>query len=188
MILVIDNYDSFVFNLVRYLEELGQPSIVRRNDEITLDDVSTLRPSHILISPGPCSPNEAGISNDIIYNFGSTIPILGVCLGHQCIGQVYGGVVKKALRPVHGKVHAIVHNQTGIFQGLPSPLSVTRYHSLIIEEASLPDCLEVTARTHEGEIMAVVHKKWPVVGVQFHPEAVLTEGGHALLANFLKGQ
>ncbi len=186
MILMIDNYDSFVFNLVRYFQELGQEVMVSRNDTIALKDVANLKPSHIVISPGPCSPLEAGISNELIRHFGPSIPILGVCLGHQCIGHVTGGVVKRALNPVHGKVRPITHNGEGLFLRLPNPLSVTRYHSLIIEEETLPSCLTVTARSEEGEIMAIAHKEWPVFGVQFHPEAVLTEKGHQLLHNFLE--
>lgn len=186
MILMIDNYDSFVFNLTRYLQELDQEVVVKRNDAITLDEVACLNPRRIVLSPGPCSPLEAGISNDIIRNLGPHIPILGVCLGHQCIGHVYGGVVKRAMAPIHGKVRPLTHTGEGLFQGLPNPLSVTRYHSLIIEQETLPDCLTVTARSMDGEIMAVSHKQWPVHGVQFHPEAVLTEKGHHLLQNFLK--
>lgn len=185
MILMIDNYDSFVFNLVRYFEELDQKVLVKRNDKVTIDEIALLNPSHIVISPGPCSPLEAGISNDVIRHFGPTIPILGVCLGHQCIGHVTGGVIKRAIAPVHGKVRPIRHTGKGLFQGLANPMTVTRYHSLIIEDETVPECLTVTARSMEGEIMAVSHKHWPLHGVQFHPEAVLTEGGHQMLLNFL---
>ena len=186
MILLIDNYDSFVYNLARYVSELGWPRQVVRNDAISLDDIESLKPSHIIISPGPCTPNEAGISNAAIERFGATIPILGVCLGHQCIGQVYGGRVGRALRPMHGKTTPIEHNGQGVFTGLDSPLTVTRYHSLIVERAGFPDQLAITASSPDGEIMALRHRQHPVVGVQFHPEAVLTEGGYQLLRNFLE--
>ena len=186
MILLIDNYDSFVYNLARYVSELGWPRQVVRNDAISLDDIESLNPSHIIISPGPCTPDEAGISNAAIERFGATIPILGVCLGHQCIGQVYGGRVGRALRPMHGKTTPIEHNGQGVFTGLDSPLTVTRYHSLIVERAGFPDQLAITASSPDGEIMALRHRQHPVVGVQFHPEAVLTEGGYQLLRNFLE--
>lgn len=185
MVLVIDNYDSFVWNLARYLGELGWPREVVRNDAIGLDDIRDLAPSHILLSPGPCTPDEAGICNALIARFGATIPILGVCLGHQCIGQVYGGRVVRAGRPMHGKTSDIAHDGRGIFAGLPQPLRVCRYHSLVVERASLPADLEITAESPDGEIMGLRHRRHPVVGVQFHPEAVLTEGGHAMLHNFL---
>jgi anthranilate synthase/aminodeoxychorismate synthase-like glutamine amidotransferase len=186
MILLIDNYDSFVYNLARYVSELGWPRQVVRNDAINLDEIESLNPSHIIISPGPCTPDEAGISNAAIERFGATIPLLGVCLGHQCIGQVYGGRVGRALRPMHGKTTPIEHNGQGVFTGLDSPLTVTRYHSLIVERAGFPDRLAITASSPDGEIMALRHRQHPVVGVQFHPEAVLTEGGYQLLRNFLE--
>jgi anthranilate synthase/aminodeoxychorismate synthase-like glutamine amidotransferase len=186
MILLIDNYDSFVYNLARYVSELGWPRQVVRNDAISLDEIESLNPSHIIISPGPCTPNEAGISNAAIERFGATIPTLGVCLGHQCIGQVYGGRVGRAKRPMHGKSTPIEHNGQGVFTSLDSPLTVTRYHSLIVERAGFPDQLAITASSPDGEIMALRHRQHPVVGVQFHPEAVLTEGGYQLLRNFLE--
>lgn len=185
MILLIDNYDSFVWNLARYVSELGYPRIVVRNDATSLDQIAALAPSHIIVSPGPCSPAEAGISNAVIAAFGGSVPILGVCLGHQCIGAALGGKVARARRPMHGKTSLVHHDGSGVFAGLPDPLRVTRYHSLIVEDAALPECLEVTARSEEGEIMALAHRTQPTVGVQFHPEAVLTEHGHDLLRNFL---
>ena len=185
MILLIDNYDSFVWNLARYVSELGHTRIVVRNDATSLDEIAALAPSHIIVSPGPCSPAEAGISNAVITAFAATTPILGVCLGHQCIGAALGGKVERAQRPMHGKTSLIRHDSTGVFTGLPDPLRVTRYHSLIVEQEGLPEALRVTARSAEGEIMAVQHRAWPLVGVQFHPEAVLTEHGHDLLRNFL---
>jgi anthranilate synthase/aminodeoxychorismate synthase-like glutamine amidotransferase len=186
-ILLIDNYDSFVYNLARYVSELGWRREVVRNDAITLDEIEALAPSHIIISPGPCTPDEAGISNQVIQYFGTTIPTLGVCLGHQCIGQVYGGQVVRAKRPIHGKTSLIEHDGQGIFNDLPSPLRATRYHSLIVSEEGLPEALIVSARCPQGEIMGLRHHQYPVVGVQFHPEAVLTEGGYKLLQNFLEG-
>ncbi len=186
MILLVDNYDSFVWNLARYVAELGQQRLVLRNDAVGLADIALLRPSHIILSPGPCGPDEAGISLKLIERFGPTVPILGVCLGHQCIGAAYGGKVDRALRPMHGKTSAVAHDGSGVFAGLPSPLTVTRYHSLIVRDEDLPGCLRVTARSPDGEIMGLVHREYPVEGVQFHPEAVLTEGGHEMLANFLK--
>jgi anthranilate synthase/aminodeoxychorismate synthase-like glutamine amidotransferase len=186
VILLIDNYDSFVWNLARYVGELGHPRIVVRNDAIGLADIAALAPSHVIVSPGPCTPKEAGISNAVIAAFGGRIPILGVCLGHQCIGAALGGTVDRALRPMHGKTSLIRHDGSGLFAGLPSPLRVTRYHSLIVEDENLPESLRVTARSEEGEIMALAHREHPVHGVQFHPEAVLTEHGHALLRNFLR--
>lgn len=185
MILLIDNYDSFVWNLARYVGELGHQRLVVRNDAIGLDDIRTLAPSHIIVSPGPCTPAEAGISNAVVTSFGMTVPILGVCLGHQCIGDALGGRVERALRPMHGKTSLVRHDRSGIFAGLPDPLRVTRYHSLIVKDKDLPEDLEVTARSEEGEIMALRHRTLPIVGVQFHPEAVLTEHGHDLLRNFL---
>ncbi|MBI2869923.1 MAG: aminodeoxychorismate/anthranilate synthase component II [Chloroflexi bacterium] len=185
MILVIDNYDSLVYNLVQYLGELGREPRVFRNDALTLAQVETLRPSHIVISPGPCTPREAGISNDVITRFKGRIPILGVCLGHQCIGHVYGGVVRRAAVPVHGKPSLIFHDGRTLFRGLPSPFTGGRYHSLVVDEATLPAALEVSARTAEGEIMGVRSRTEPVEGIQVHPESILTEHGHQLLANFL---
>jgi anthranilate synthase/aminodeoxychorismate synthase-like glutamine amidotransferase len=185
MILMIDNYDSFVHNLIHYLRELGQIVMVVRNDAITIADIEKLNPSHIIISPGPCSPNEAGVSCEAIRHFAGKIPILGVCLGHQAIGQVFGGRVVRALNPVHGKIQNIRHREKGVFKNVPYPLNVTRYHSLVIERETLPGCLEITAETIDGEIMGVRHKTLAVEGVQFHPEAVLTEFGHQLLSNFL---
>jgi anthranilate synthase component 2 len=186
MVLMIDNYDSFTFNLVQYLGELGADVEVVRNDEITLDEVAARAPARIVISPGPCTPSEAGISVPLIQRFAGTVPILGVCLGHQAIGQAFGGRVVRAARVMHGKLSPIVHEGTGVFGGLPSPFTATRYHSLAIERASLPDALEVTATADDGEIMGVRHRSYPVEGVQFHPEAILTEHGRRLLANFLE--
>lgn len=185
MILLIDNYDSFVYNLARYVGELGFSRHVVRNDAITLTEIDALQPSHIIISPGPAAPDQAGISLDVIRHVGSRIPILGVCLGHQAIGQAYGGMVTRAKKPMHGRASLITHNQKTIFLGLENPLSVARYHSLIVSEENLPPELEVIARSPEGEIMGLAHRDYPVVGVQFHPESVLTGGGHALLRNFL---
>jgi anthranilate synthase/aminodeoxychorismate synthase-like glutamine amidotransferase len=187
MILLIDNYDSFVYNLARYVRELGAEPSVIRNDALTLDQISALAPSHILISPGPCSPAEAGISTDLITRFGATIPILGVCLGHQCIGAAYGGRIVRAGRPMHGKTSTIRHESSGVFRGLPSPLTATRYHSLVIAPEPLPEALRATAWSEDGEIMAVEHRTNPVFGVQFHPESVLTEFGYRMLDNFLTG-
>lgn len=185
MILLIDNYDSFVYNLARYVKELGFSPHVVRNDQISLEEVRGFAPSHIIVSPGPCSPLEAGISNEIITAFGPEIPLLGVCLGHQCIGHVFGGLVARAQVPMHGKTSLIQTRSRGLFKGLPSPLRVTRYHSLIVSQEGFPSELEITATSEEGEIMALQHRHYPVFGVQFHPEAVLTEAGHALLENFL---
>jgi para-aminobenzoate synthetase component 2 len=187
MILLIDNYDSFVYNLARYVAELGHEAVVRRNDSITLDEIPGLQPSHIIISPGPCSPTEAGISTELIQRFGGSIPILGVCLGHQCIGAAYGGEIVRARRPMHGKTSRIHHQGEGIFAGLPSPFLATRYHSLVIAPESVPLELRVTATAEDGEIMAVAHATHPVVGVQFHPESVLTEHGYRMLDQFLTG-
>jgi len=185
VVLLIDNYDSFVHNLARYVRELGGTTEVRRNDAITLEDVAAMAPSHIIVSPGPCTPREAGISNDVILRFGPRIPILGVCLGHQCLAAALGGRVVRAERPRHGKTSPIHHSGAGIFAGLPSPFEATRYHSLLVPREGLPECLEVVATTPEDEIMAVRHRSQPLWGVQFHPESVLTEHGHALLRNFL---
>ncbi len=191
MLLVIDNYDSFTWNLVRYLRELGQVVEVVRNDRITLSDIEALSPDYLLISPGPCTPDQAGVSIAAIGYFAGKIPVLGVCLGHQSIGQAFGGRVVRARQVMHGKTSAIYHARQGVFQGLPSPFQATRYHSLVLDSDALPACLEVTAWTqHEDgrmdEIMAVRHKYLAVEGVQFHPEAILTQQGHALLANFLQ--
>ena len=186
MLLMIDNYDSFTYNLVQYLGELGEDVRVYRNDEITLEQIEALRPTKIVISPGPCTPNEAGVSVPVIRRFAGTIPLLGVCLGHQSIGQAFGGRIVHAKQLMHGKVSEIHHNNAGVFRELPNPLTATRYHSLVIERESLPDCLEVTAWTVDGEIMGVRHKELAVEGVQFHPESFLTERGHDLLANFLR--
>ena len=188
MILMIDNYDSFTFNLVQYLGELGAEVKVVRNDEISLEEVARLKPARIVISPGPCTPNEAGISLGAISRFGGEIPILGVCLGHQAIGQAFGGKVVKAARIMHGKVSSVRHDGKGVFAGIPDGFCATRYHSLAVERESLPDCLEITARSEEGEIMGLRHRTLPVEGVQFHPEAMLTEHGHAMLKNFLEGK
>jgi anthranilate synthase component II len=186
MLLMIDNYDSFTYNLVQYLGELGQDVCVYRNDEITVAQVENLKPSHVVISPGPCTPTEAGISVSAIEQLAGRIPILGVCLGHQSIGQAYGGRIVRAKQLMHGKTSMIHHNGKGVFAGLPSPFEATRYHSLVIERETLPDCLEITAWTDDGEIMGVRHKTLPVEGVQFHPESILTQHGHQLLSNFLK--
>jgi anthranilate synthase/aminodeoxychorismate synthase-like glutamine amidotransferase len=186
MILVIDNYDSFTYNLVQYFGELGAEPLVRRNDEITLAEIAALGPERICISPGPCSPKEAGISNNVLREFGGKIPILGVCLGHQCIGDVYGGDVVRAERLMHGKTSPIRHTGGNVFADLPDPFEATRYHSLIVKRDTLPDCLEITAWTEEGEIMGLAHKELPVYGVQFHPESILTSEGKRLLGNFLK--
>ncbi len=186
MILMIDNYDSFTYNLVQYLQMLKQELQVRRNDSITIEEIETLAPSTIVISPGPCSPDQAGISLDIVRHFAGRIPILGICLGHQTIGQVFGAKVIKAIEPVHGKVHEITHTNQGVFEGLNNPLKVTRYHSLVLERETLPACLEITAETKQGEIMGIRHKEYAVEGVQFHPEAILTEQGMELLNNFVK--
>jgi anthranilate synthase component 2 len=186
MLLMIDNYDSFTYNLVQYLGELGEEVRVFRNDEITLEQIEALHPSRIVISPGPCTPNEAGISVPLIQRFAGKLPILGVCLGHQSIGQAFGGKIVHAGQLMHGKTSDIRHKDAGVFHGLPNPLTATRYHSLVIEKKSLPACLEVTAWTDDGEIMGVRHRDLPVEGVQFHPESILTEKGHELLANFLR--
>jgi len=184
MVLIIDNYDSFVYNLAQYLGELGWQPVVYRNDQITLAQIEELAPSHIIISPGPCTPLEAGMSNETVRHFGGKIPILGVCLGHQCIGYVYGGKIGQTL-PVHGKTSIIHHDGKTIYQGLPNPFPATRYHSLIIETEGLPSCLAISAKTPEGIIMGVRHRDYVVEGVQFHPESILTEVGHDILTNFL---
>jgi anthranilate synthase/aminodeoxychorismate synthase-like glutamine amidotransferase len=186
MLLILDNYDSFTYNLVQYFGELGAEMKIFRNDALTVDEVKKLAPDRICISPGPCTPNEAGISLDLIRELGATTPILGVCLGHQSIGQVYGGDVVRADRLMHGKTSPIHHNSTSVFKGLPSPFEATRYHSLIVKRETLPDCLEITAWTEEGEIMGLCHKEHPVHGVQFHPESILTENGKQMLETFLR--
>ena len=186
MILVLDNYDSFTYNLVQYLGELGVEMLVRRNDEITLAAIGELKPERILISPGPCSPRESGLSNEVIRHFGGRIPVLGVCLGHQCIGHTFGAQVVVNYRMMHGKTSPIKHDGKDLFAGLPNPFLATRYHSLVIKRDTLPDCLEITAETEEGEVMGVRHKTLPIWGVQFHPESILTENGRLILQNFLK--
>jgi len=188
MLLMIDNYDSFTYNLVQYFGELGEEVKVLRNDEIDLAGVAALKPDHIVISPGPCTPSEAGISVPLIQAMAGKVPLLGVCLGHQSIGQAFGGRIVHAKQLMHGKTSPIHHADKGVFHGLPNPFTATRYHSLVIERETLPDCLEITAWTEDGEIMGVRHKTLAVEGVQFHPESVLTEHGHALLKNFLDGQ
>ena len=185
MLLVIDNYDSFTYNLVQYFGELGAEVLVFRNDEVTLEQIAEMRPERIVISPGPCTPNEAGISCDVILRFGATVPVLGVCLGHQSIGQVYGGEVVRADRLMHGKTSPILHSGDNVFAGLPSPFEATRYHSLLVRRSTLPECLQITAWTEEGEIMGLAHLEYPVFGVQFHPESILTLEGKNLLRNFL---
>ncbi|MCC0630097.1 MULTISPECIES: aminodeoxychorismate/anthranilate synthase component II [unclassified Clostridioides] len=185
MILMIDNYDSFVYNLVQYIEELGETVVVKRNNEIKIRDIEELNPEVIVLSPGPCSPKEAGICIDIVEFFKGKKPILGICLGHQTIGHVFGGDIIKAQQPVHGKVYSINHINEGVFRGLKNPLNVTRYHSLIIDSNTVPKELEVTATTDKGEIMGIRHKKYLIEGVQFHPEAILSEYGHEMLKNFI---
>ena len=186
MLLVIDNYDSFTYNLVQYLGEMNVEMQVYRNDRITLEQIRALEPERILISPGPCSPRESGLSNDIIRESGRTTPLLGVCLGHQCIGHTFGAQVVVNYRMMHGKTSQIKHNGKDLFEGMPNPFAATRYHSLVIQRDTLPDCLEVTAETEEGEIMGVRHKQLPIWGVQFHPESILTESGRQILKNFMK--
>ena len=186
MILVIDNYDSFTYNLVHYLNELGAETRVHRNDDLSVETALALRPDAVLLSPGPCSPDEAGICLELLQRAPDHLPILGVCLGHQSIGQAFGGRVVRAKALMHGKTSAIRHSGKGVFADLPNPFTATRYHSLAVEQASLPDCLEVTAWTDDGEIMGLQHRSRPVHGVQFHPESIATEGGHKLLGNFLE--
>lgn len=189
MILVLDNRDSFVYNLARYVRELGGEVVIRRSDEMSLDEVEALAPSHILISPGPCTPAESGISTDVVRRFGATTPILGVCLGHQCIGAAYGGDIVRAGYPMHGKTSLVTHDGSGIFAGLPSPLRVARYHSLVIAPGTMPPALRVLATADDdGEVMAVAHREHPVVGVQFHPESAATEYGYAIVDRFLHGE
>ena len=188
MLLMIDNYDSFTYNLVQYFAELGAEVVVHRNDEISVAEIAALSPHHIVISPGPGTPNEAGISVPLINVFAGKIPILGVCLGHQSIGQAFGGKIIHAKQLMHGKTSAIHHNNTSVFHGLPNPFTATRYHSLVVERKTLPECLEITAWTDDNEIMGVRHKTLAVHGVQFHPESILTEHGHEMLKNFLQGK
>ena len=185
MLLIIDNYDSFTYNLVQYFGELGAEPVVKRNDEITVAQIGKMQPDAVVISPGPCTPKEAGISNEVIREIGPKLPVLGVCLGHQCIGHVFGANVVRAGRLMHGKTSPILHDDDGVFAGLPSPFDATRYHSLIIDPPSVPDSLVVNARTAENEIMGVRHKEFPIHGVQFHPESILTRHGKELLKNFL---
>jgi anthranilate synthase component II len=185
-VVVIDNYDSFVYNLVQYLGELGAEPIVHRHDRVTLADLEALTPDAVLVSPGPGRPDDAGVSNDAIRAFGERgVPVLGVCLGHQCIGQIYGGDVVRAPRVMHGKTSTISHDGAGVFSGLPNPITATRYHSLVVDRASVPEVLAVTAESEDGLVMGLRHRELPVAGVQFHPESILTESGHALLRNFL---
>jgi para-aminobenzoate synthetase component 2 len=186
MILVLDNYDSFTYNLVQYLGELKADLQVHRNDQITMEQARALKPDRILVSPGPCSPRESGLSNEIIREFGQKIPVFGVCLGHQCIGHTFGANVVVNYRMMHGKTSLIKHNGKDLFEGMANPFPATRYHSLVIQRESMPDCLEITAETDEGEIMGVRHKEFPIHGVQFHPESILTENGRQIMKNFLK--
>jgi len=186
MLLMIDNYDSFTYNLMQYFGELGEDVHTYRNDEITLEKIAALKPDRICISPGPCTPNEAGVSVPLLKNFAGKLPILGVCLGHQSIGAAFGGKIIRAQQVMHGKTSVIQHTGLGVFKNIPNPYTVIRYHSLAIERSSLPDCLEITAWTEDGEIMAVRHKEFAIEGVQFHPESILSEHGHALLKNFLE--
>jgi len=185
MLLLIDNYDSFTYNLAQYFGELGCELVIKRNDEISLDEIAALTPEHICISPGPCTPREAGISKDVVLRFGATIPILGVCLGHQCIAEAYGGTIVRASSLVHGKPSMIRHNGTGVFADSPPRFEAGRYHSLVVERNSFPSCLEITAESEDGEIMALCHREFPVHGVQFHPESILTPDGKKILASFL---
>ncbi len=185
MVIVIDNYDSFVYNLAQYLGELGWRPVVHRNDEVTLAEIERARPSHIVISPGPCTPLEAGISNDVVRHFGGRIPILGVCLGHQCIGYVYGGEIVRAHIPTHGKSTLVYHDGRTVYQSLPNPFEAGRYHSLVVRSDIIPDVLKTTATTSEGIVMGVRHRDYVVEGVQFHPESIMTDVGHAVLRNFL---
>jgi len=184
-VLVIDNYDSFVYNLVQYLGELGAEPLVHRHDELAIEEIIALEPDAVLISPGPGRPDDAGVSNEVITMFAGKVPVLGVCLGHQCIGQVYGGQVVRAAEVMHGKTSLIRHVGSGVFEGLPNPLEATRYHSLVVERTSVPDCLEVTAETDDGTVMGLRHRELDVEGVQFHPESILTTAGHDLLRSFL---
>ena len=185
MLLFIDNYDSFTYNIVQFLGELKQEVVVRCNDEITLEDIVAMRPEYLLIGPGPCTPKEAGVSVAAMRHFAGKIPILGVCLGHQAIGEAFGGRVVRAKTLMHGKISPVFHENTGVFRGLPNPVTCTRYHSLAVERETLPDCLNITAWTEDGEIMGLRHRDYPIEGVQFHPEGLLTECGHEMLRNFL---
>jgi len=185
MVIIIDNYDSFVYNLAQYLGELGWEPRVFRNDEITLDEIEGLEPTHIIISPGPCTPREAGISNDVVRYFAGKIPVLGVCLGHQCIGYVYQGRISHAPLPTHGKSSMVYHDGTTVYKNLPNPFEAGRYHSLVVDWDNLPDYMEITAKTSDGMIMGIRHKEYVVEGIQFHPESIMTDVGHLLLANFL---
>jgi anthranilate synthase/aminodeoxychorismate synthase-like glutamine amidotransferase len=186
VVLVIDNYDSFTYNLVQYLGELGEEVLVRRNDEITLHEIAPLSPVAVVLSPGPGTPADAGICKDLLRELGPTLPILGVCLGHQCLGEAFGGTVRRAPQVMHGKVSRVTHADQSVFRGIPSPFAATRYHSLVVDRETLPAALEVTAWTDDGTVMGLRHRQYPLAGVQFHPEAILTEHGHALLANFLQ--
>jgi anthranilate synthase/aminodeoxychorismate synthase-like glutamine amidotransferase len=186
MILMIDNYDSFTYNLVQYCGQLGADMVVHRNDKITIEEIEALDPEKIILSPGPCTPLEAGISNEVVRRFKGELPILGICLGHQCIGHVFGGDIVRAENLMHGKTSKVYHNGEGIFKDVDSPFVATRYHSLIIKEETIPDCFEITAETEAGEIMGIKHKEYEIVGLQFHPESILTKVGHDLLANFLE--
>ncbi|MBA4148779.1 MAG: aminodeoxychorismate/anthranilate synthase component II [Verrucomicrobia bacterium] len=186
MLLVIDNYDSFTFNIVQYLGEMDVKMEIYRNDQISLDKIEALKPERILISPGPCSPREAGLSNDIIRTFGPKLPLFGVCLGHQCIGHTFGAEVVVNYRMMHGKTSPIKHDSQDLFSEMPNPFAATRYHSLVIKRDTIPDCLQITAETDEGEIMGIKHKQFPIWGVQFHPESILTDNGRTILKNFLK--
>jgi anthranilate synthase component 2 len=186
VVLVIDNYDSFTYNLVQYLGELGEEVVVRRNDEITLMEIAPLSPLAVVLSPGPGTPAEAGICKDLLRELGPTLPVLGVCLGHQCLGEAFGGTVRRAPQVMHGKVSRVTHLEQSVFRGIPSPFAATRYHSLVVDRENLPAALEVTAWTDDGTVMGLRHRQYPLAGVQFHPEAILTEHGHALLANFLQ--
>jgi anthranilate synthase/aminodeoxychorismate synthase-like glutamine amidotransferase len=185
VVLVIDNYDSFTYNLVQYLGELGEEVVVRRNDEITLPAIAPLRPLAVVLSPGPGTPAQAGICKDLLVELGPTLPTLGVCLGHQCLGEAFGGTVRRASQVMHGKVSRVTHAEQSVFRGIPSPFAATRYHSLVVDRENLPADLEVTAWTDDGTVMGLRHRQYPLAGVQFHPEAILTEHGHQLLANFL---
>ena len=185
VVLVIDNYDSFTYNLVQYLGELGEEVIVRRNDEIALPEIAPLSPVAVVLSPGPGTPAEAGICKDLLLELGPTMPVLGVCLGHQCLGEAFGGTVRRASQVMHGKVSRVTHAEQSVFRGLPSPFAATRYHSLVVDRENLPSGLEVTAWTDDGTVMGLRHRSYPLAGVQFHPEAILTEHGHTLLQNFL---
>ena len=185
LVLVIDNYDSFTYNLVQYLGELGEDVMVRRNDEITLAEIAPLSPVAVVLSPGPGTPSDAGICKDLLVELGPTLPILGVCLGHQCLGEAFGGTVRRASQVMHGKVSLVTHAEQSVFRGIPSPFAATRYHSLVVDRENLPADLEVTAWTDDGTVMGLRHRQYPLAGVQFHPEAILTEHGHELLANFL---